>query len=61
MPDGRLLPQPAAEVAVNSTGDGGLLGLAVDPAFSATRPFVYLSATVGDEVQMQRWRFAGDA
>ena len=59
-PGGGLLPQPAAEVAVDASGDGGLLGLAVDPAFSATRPFVYLSATVGGEVQVQRWRLAGD-
>ena len=58
--DGRLLPQPAATVTVTAVGDGGLLGIAVDPAFSASRPFVYLSASVDGELQIQRWRLVGD-
>ena len=58
--DGRLQSQPAATVAVTTGGDGGLLGIAVDPAFSASRPFVYLSASTGGELQIQRWRLSGD-
>ncbi len=57
--DGVLAPDPAASPAVNATGEGGLLGVAIDPAFSAAAPFVYLSLTVGGELQVQRWRLAG--
>ena len=33
-----------------------LLGIALDPAFTAGSPFVYLTATIGTEMQVQRWR-----
>ncbi len=59
--DGRLSPTPAARLTVTQNGEGGLLGLALDPAFAAGQPFVYLTATVGSEMQVQRWRMAGDA
>ena len=42
-PDGRVAPQPAATIAVTQNGESGLLGVAVDPGFSAAAPFVYLS------------------
>ena len=58
--DGRLSPTPAARLTVSQNGEGGLLGLALDPAFSAGQPFVYLTATVGSEMQVQRWRMTGD-
>ena len=45
---------------MSQNGEGGLLGLALDPAFSAGQPFVYLTATVGSEMQVQRWRMTGD-
>jgi hypothetical protein len=45
---------------VNEAGDGGLTGIAVDPAFAAGQPFVYLYATVGSQLQVQRWRMTGD-
>ena len=41
--DGRLLPTPAATISVTGGGEGGLLGVAIDPQFSAAQPFVYLS------------------
>jgi glucose/arabinose dehydrogenase len=58
--DGKLTSAPAALVSVNEAGDGGLTGIAVDPAFAAGQPFVYLYATVGNEMQVQRWRMSGD-
>src|SRR4051812_15381154 len=41
---GRLRPLPVARVPVSARGEGGLLGLALDPAFSADH-FVYLYFT----------------
>ncbi len=58
--DGRLSPTPAARLTVSQNGEGGLLGLALDPAFATGQPFVYLTATVGSEMQVQRWRMTGD-
>jgi quinoprotein glucose dehydrogenase len=58
--DGRLLPAPAATVSVTAGAEGGLLGVAVDPQFSAGQPFVYLSLDVAGQYQVQRWRLSGD-
>lgn len=58
--DGTLARTPAATLTVSQNGEGGLLGIALDPAYSAAMPFVYLTATVGTEMQVQRWRFAAD-
>lgn len=59
--DGRLLPAPAATVSVTAGGEGGLLGVAVDPQFSASQPFVYLSLDVAGQYQVQRWRLSGNS
>ena len=58
--DGRVSPTPACTQTVSQNGEGGLLGIALDPAFAAGQPFVYLVADVGNEMQVQRWRFAND-
>ncbi len=58
--DGRLSPTPAARPSVTSGGEGGLLGVAVDPLFAAGQPFVYLSLDTGGRYQVQRWRLTGD-
>ena len=50
----------AATVKVTTGEEGGLLGVAVDPQFSAGQPFVYLSLDTAGEYQVQRWRLAGD-
>ena len=52
MLDGTLV----AEVPVSALGEGGLMGLALDPEF-ATQPFVYLYFTTADGLQLERWRF----
>ena len=59
--NGALSPTPAATLNVSQNGEGGLLGIALDPEYSASKPFVYLTATIGTEMQVQRWRFAGSS
>ena len=56
--DGRLRAEPAARVAVSGEGEGGLLGLAVDPEFRRNR-LVYLYRTVGGGNQVARYRLDG--
>src|SRR4051812_29795273 len=55
---GRLRPLPVARVPVSALGEGGLLGLAVDPAFSADH-FVYLYFTTGAGMRLERLRWTG--
>src|SRR5262245_47419380 len=44
--NGALLPTPFVSLSVDSSGERGLIGVAVDPDF-ATNQFVYLYHTVG--------------
>ena len=53
----RLSRRVAGRLRVGG-GEGGLLGLAVDPAFGRNR-YVYLFRTVGGTAQLLRYRFAG--
>ncbi len=55
---GTVSPTPVSSQTVSQNGEGGLLGIALDPQF-ATYPFVYLTATVESEMQVQRWRWDG--
>ncbi len=71
LPDGRALiterpgrirtleGELVAEVPVSALGEGGLMGLAVDPEFES-QPFVYLYFTTADGLQLERWRFEND-
>ena len=71
LPDGRALvtERPGrirfldggvvAEVEVSAQGEGGLMGLALDPEFQ-TQPFVYLYFTTAEGLQLERWRVAND-
>ena len=71
LPDGRALitERPGrirfldgdviAEVEVSALGEGGLMGLAIDPEFES-EPFVYLYFTTADGLQLERWRFEDD-
>jgi len=43
---GRLVPEPLATLNVAAVGEGGLMGLAIDPAFAANR-FLYVCYTAG--------------
>jgi glucose/arabinose dehydrogenase len=55
--DGRLRDEPLAEVDVSAQGEGGLLGLALDPDYRDNR-FVYLYFTTAEGMQLERWRYA---
>lgn len=56
---GTLREEPVAEVDVSAQGEGGLMGLALDPEFERTG-FVYLYFTTVGGLQLERWRLAGD-
>jgi glucose/arabinose dehydrogenase len=56
---GRLQPKPVARVPVSAQGEGGLLGLAIDPSF-ARNHYVYLYFTRSITMQLERWRLAGN-
>jgi glucose/arabinose dehydrogenase len=53
----RLRSRPLARVTVSASGEGGLLGLALDPAFARNR-FVYLYFTRAGSMRLERWRLA---
>ena len=57
--DGRLRRKPVASVPVRAYGEGGLLGLALDPAF-ARNHFVYLYYTTAAGMRLERWRLSGN-
>jgi glucose/arabinose dehydrogenase len=54
-----LRDEPVAEVEVAAIGEGGLLGIAVDPDF-ADNSFVYLYRTTGAGNEVVRFRFDGE-
>jgi glucose/arabinose dehydrogenase len=53
---GHLRRAPVAHVPVSARGEGGLMGLAVDPAFARNR-FVYLYYTTASGLRLQRYRY----
>lgn len=57
-PKGELDPEPVAEIPVAATGEGGLLGLAVDPDHRSNR-FVYLYRTTDTGNEVVRYRYRG--
>jgi glucose/arabinose dehydrogenase len=58
--DGTLRDEPVAEVDVSEQGEGGLLGLALDPRFEANG-LVYLYFTTPAEMRLERWRYQDGA
>ncbi len=56
--DLKLRGRPVAEIDVAQIGEGGLLGLAVDPQFERNS-FVYLYRTTDSGNEVLRYRFAG--
>jgi glucose/arabinose dehydrogenase len=57
---GRLQPEPVAEVRTEARGEGGLMGIALDPEFAAGQRFVYVYVTTAAGMELQRWRMTGD-
>ncbi len=56
---GRLQRRPVARVRVSADGEGGLLGLALDPRFGRSNRFVYLYYTTASGMKLARYRFRG--
>ena len=56
---GRLARVPVARVPNSARGEGGLLGIALDPDFAGGRRFAYLYVTTAAGMQVQRWRWTG--
>jgi glucose/arabinose dehydrogenase len=54
----RLRRRPVARVAASLVGEGGLLGIVLDPAF-ATNRFVYLYYATGTGMKLERRRWTG--
>jgi glucose/arabinose dehydrogenase len=57
--NGRLLPSPIAQVEVSALGEGGLLGVAIDPDFERNH-FVYLYLTSSSGNEVARYRLQGE-
>jgi len=61
--DGTLVPEPVATLAIGDTSEGGLLGLALHPAFAQNQLFyLYFTARAagGSENKLERWKLAPD-
>ncbi|HLM25514.1 MAG TPA: PQQ-dependent sugar dehydrogenase, partial [Thermoleophilaceae bacterium] len=56
---GRLRAEPLAEMEVEDAGEGGLLGVVVDPDFERNG-FVYLYRTTSGGNEVARYRISGD-
>jgi glucose/arabinose dehydrogenase len=57
-PGGRLQRAPVARIPVVTVGEGGLLGLVLDPDFTSNR-LVYLYYTSPTGMRLERWRWTG--
>jgi glucose/arabinose dehydrogenase len=55
----KLRDRPIAEIPVAAIGEGGLMGLAVDPEFRRNQ-YIYLYRSTRDDVEILRYRFDGD-
>ena len=55
----RLRRQPLARIAVSARGEGGLLGVAVDPRFGRGSDFVYFYFTTSSGMEVARYRLRG--
>ena len=57
--DRRLRREPLARIAVSAQGEGGLLGVAIDPRFGRGRDFVYFYFTTSSGMKVDRYRLQG--
>jgi glucose/arabinose dehydrogenase len=57
--DGRLRDEPVAELEVDASGEGGLMGIALHPDFPERR-VGFLYYTAGGENRLSRFRVGGD-
>jgi len=54
--DRRLRREPLARIEVSAQGEGGLLGVAIDPRFGADNDFVYFYLTTTSGMKVDRYR-----
>ena len=54
----KLEKQPVARIEVDDAGEGGLLGMAIDPDFESNN-FVYIYRTTGDGNEVLRYTYDG--
>jgi len=57
---GELRRSPVARVPTQAAGEGGLMGIDLDPDFEDGQRFAYLYVTTASGLQLQRWRVAED-
>jgi len=55
---GRLQRAPVARIPVQALGEGGLMGIDLDPDFADGSPFVYVMVTRAGQVRVLRYRYA---
>jgi glucose/arabinose dehydrogenase len=55
---GNLQVEPVARIPVSTQGEGGLLGIALDPQFAANGD-VYLYFTTAAGMRLERWQWTG--
>lgn len=58
--DGKLRDEPVATVETQAEGEGGLMGIALDPDFADGQRFAYVYVTTASGMELQRYRVAGD-
>jgi glucose/arabinose dehydrogenase len=51
---GEVREEPVAEVETQALGEGGLLGIALDPGFADGHPFAYVYVTRGEGMELVR-------
>jgi quinoprotein glucose dehydrogenase len=52
----RLRRRPAARVGVSAVGEGGLLGIALDPSFASNRSvYLYFTTAIGMRLERRHW------
>jgi len=55
----KLRREPLARIAVSAQGEGGLLGVAIDPRFGRGNDFVYFYFTTSSGMKLARYRLRG--
>lgn len=55
---GDVADEPVARIEVTARGEGGLMGITLDPDFGSGRPFAYIMLTNEGEVRVQRLRWS---
>jgi glucose/arabinose dehydrogenase len=56
--DGELRSEPVVKIDVEARGEGGLMGIDLDPRFGSGEPYAYAMVTANGEVQVRRLRWA---